>query len=119
MKRLVFAVIVALAAGCPGGQAGAGPTTPAQKVQPKISMEDARAIALAKVPGTIDHEKLKVTKKEAVYSFKIVPTGGSDPNVLTKIEIDGTTGAVLKVKDVKRKDKNDKKDKGKGDDDDD
>lgn len=119
MKRLAFVLSVALAgsAACSGGASanpGGKPTTPAQKVQPKLTIDEARKVALAKVPGTIDHEKLKITKKEAVYSFKIVATGETNPDALTKVEVDGTTGAVLKVKAVKRKDKN-----GKGKDSDD
>ena len=99
--RILICVITVALAGCgpkpAPGKPGEG------DVSPTISMEDARKIALAKVPGTIDHEKLKTSKKKATYSFKIAATGATSPDTLTKVEVDGQTGKITKVKEVKRR----------------
>ncbi len=69
---------------------------------PSISIVAARKLALARVPGTIINEKLKSKTKQtkvAVWSIKIRPrsaAAGSDQ--LTKVEVDATTGAIVKVK---------------------
>ena len=72
---------------------------------PKVTLEAARKIALAKVPGTVLHEKLKHKKKHDVYAIEIKPTNPkSGSTVAKKVEVDATSGAVLKVKDVKAND---------------
>jgi uncharacterized membrane protein YkoI len=78
---------------------------------PHISIADARKIALARVPGTIVHEKLKKHKKKKKkkeeehdhYNIKIAPATQSKKGMVKKVEIDADTGQVLEIKDVKAK----------------
>ena len=72
--------------------------------KPRLSIVDARKIALARVPGKIVHEKLKKKKKEAdQYMIKIVPLTNAKPHFLEKLTIDGDTGKILKIKQVAAK----------------
>ena len=73
----------------------------AEKIAPTFTQEQARKIALARVPGTIVHEKLKQKQKPPVYSIKIQPRDGKPAGMLIKVEVDGITGQVLKAKPVK------------------
>jgi uncharacterized membrane protein YkoI len=75
---------------------------------PKVSLADARRIALAKVPGTIVHEKLKHAKKDKKkahdhYNIKIKPRDHAKADTVKKVEVDAETGQVLEVKDIKAK----------------
>ena len=94
MKRAFVAVLWLGIVGVPS-YAGTTPVTKAQ----------AEKIALAKVPGKVVHDKEK--KKDghlAYYSIKIQPKA---PKALVKkVDVD-PTGKILKVKDVKPKDKDD------------
>ena len=64
-----------------------------------ITQADARKIALAKVPGTVVHEKAKQKDGHEIYSFKIKPKGAK-PDVVKKVEVDDA-GKIVKIKDVK------------------
>ena len=82
---------------------------------PRISIADARKIALARVPGTIVHEKLKKHKKKKKdahdhYNIKIAPQtqpAGSKKGIVKKVEIDAETGQILEIKDTKAKNHDD------------
>ena len=69
---------------------------------PRLSITEARKVALAHVPGKIVHEKLKKKKKKGHdhYNFKIVPLTHAKPHFVEKVTIDGDTGKVLKIKQV-------------------
>lgn len=96
MRRTRLAVILSLAL-------GAAPALAA----PHVTLDEARRIALARVPGTIVHEKLKHPKKKQrgahdVYSIKIAPRDHApDDHRWRKVTIDAESGQVLGVKDVK------------------
>src|SRR5688572_24753733 len=69
------------------------------KVGLKISLAEARKIALERVPGTILREKLRTTTS---YSFKIQPRDSKRlPYVF--VHVDGNTAAILRVKEAKRR----------------
>jgi uncharacterized membrane protein YkoI len=71
---------------------------------PKVSQAEARKIALAKVPGTIVHEKLKHKKDHDFYFIQIKPKNApAKSQMVKKVEIDADTGQVVKVKDIKAK----------------
>ena len=59
----------------------------------KITMEQARAIALKRVPGTIMEEDLEKEKGVLQYSFDVKDASGK----IYDIEIDAKTGKVLKA----------------------
>ena len=83
-------------------------TAAAEKIAPTFTMEQARKIALGRVPGTIVHEKLKQKKKKPpVYSIKILPRDGKPAGMLFKVEVDGLSGQILKAKPVKPRPKPD------------
>jgi len=101
-NTLLLAIILGLA----GAPLTATHDAYADTDKPAISIVTARRIALARVPGTIVNEKLKDAKKKkhkpAVWSIKIRPRSvPASSDQLTKIEIDATTGAIVKLKDVK------------------
>jgi uncharacterized membrane protein YkoI len=102
MKLKTIAAVVSLCLGL--GVAAAAP--------PGIAMEQARKIALARIPGTIVHAKLKkVGKKDKKasapahdhYNIKIVPKDHPKPDTWKRVEVDAVTGQILEVKDVKAK----------------
>lgn len=61
--------------------------------QAKITMEQARAIALARVPGTITEEDLEMERGKLQYAFDIKDASGK----IFDVEIDAKTGAILKA----------------------
>ncbi|HSD89588.1 MAG TPA: PepSY domain-containing protein [Kofleriaceae bacterium] len=84
----------------------AGSLHTAAAAAPKVSEAKAKQIALAKVPGTVVHEKLEHSKKKKHdrWNVKITPKAHPKAGMVKKVEIDADTGAVLKVKDAKAKD---------------
>lgn len=79
-------------------------TTRADAAQ-SVSMSEAKKVALAKVPGTVVHEKLKHPKKKGhdYYSIKIKPRDHAKAGYVKKVEVDKETGQILEIKDVKAK----------------
>ena len=70
----------------------------------KITMEQARAIALKRVPGTITEEDLERERGTLQYAFDIKDASGK----VFDVEIDAKTGKVLKAaEDKEDEDKND------------
>lgn len=81
--------------------AGAAKPAVTSKVPPdlaaraKVSLETARATALAKVPrGKLKSEELEEEHGKLMYSFDIKVPGKSG---VEEVEVDALTGAVLKV----------------------
>jgi uncharacterized membrane protein YkoI len=78
----------------------------ADKHVARVSIVDARKIALSQVPGQIVKEKLKHKQKKHhdrwVYQIKIKPKGEKGDQ-LKKVTIDADTGKILKIKDKKAK----------------
>lgn len=74
---------------------------------PHVSQADARKLALARVPGTVMHEKLKHKNKgHDLYSFKIKPHDASArADMAKKVEVDSENGQIVKIKDVVAKQK--------------
>ena len=73
---------------------------------PSVSMAEATKVAVARVPGTVVHQKLKHKKKKGhdYYSIKIKPRDHAKAGYVKKVEVDKETGQILKIKDVKAKD---------------
>jgi len=95
MPRALLCLLVPLAVTLAAGGASAAP---------KLSLADARKIALARVPGTVMHEKLEHSKKgHDHYNIKIKPRTPKDATMWKKVEVDADTGRVLEVKDAKPK----------------
>jgi len=67
----------------------AGIAGAAQK--PKITMKEARAVALKVAPGTIKSEELENEKGKLIYSFDIA-TSKKD---ITEVNVDAMTGKVV------------------------
>jgi N-methylhydantoinase A/oxoprolinase/acetone carboxylase beta subunit len=66
----------------------------ALKKDAKISIEDARATALKKVPGEIQEEELEKENGKLVYSFDIRATGQKD---ITEVQVSATDGSIVSV----------------------
>ena len=100
LNKLLLSLTLVVAA---ASIAGAPRDAVADSERPPVSIFQARKISLARVPGTIVNEKLKTKKKKPpIWSIKIRPRGlAEDSNHLFKIEVDATTGTIVKVKEVK------------------
>jgi hypothetical protein len=98
MPRVVLFVIALVAS------FGSFDATTASADKARVSLVEARTIALARVPGTIVHEKLKSKKHgNPIYSIKIHAREMKTSTTLKKVEVDGETGKIVKVKDVPAK----------------
>lgn len=61
--------------------------------KPKLSMKQARGIALKAVPGTVKSEEYEHEKGKWVYSFDITT---KDPGV-TEVLVDANTGKIIET----------------------
>jgi uncharacterized membrane protein YkoI len=84
-------LIVALVFG-----SGCREKSPLKPARLPITIEQARAAALAAVPGHITHEEVDFETKRWLYEFEIQPARAD----LTKqeVDVDAMTGAVVTVK---------------------
>jgi Peptidase propeptide and YPEB domain len=64
------------------------------KSQAKISLEEARATALKRVPGTIKEEELEKENGKLVYSFDIQASGQKD---ITEVQVSALDGSIVSV----------------------
>lgn len=71
--------------------------------QAKITMEQAREIALKRVNGTITDQELEKKRGKIIYSFDIKDANGK----VFDVEIDAKTGKVLKVEEDKEDEEKD------------
>ncbi len=62
----------------------------------KLTMERARTIALAKVPGTIVHGELEKEKGRWIYSIEVRPTGETGKRV-KEVNLDANTGEIVEI----------------------
>src|SRR5712691_8884571 len=60
----------------------------------KITMDEAKAIALKKVPGTIDSGELEREHGKLIYSFDIKVSGKSG---ITEVAVDAINGKIIDV----------------------
>lgn len=74
----------------PTGEAGAS-------ARPKLSLEEARAAALKRVPGTVIDAEQEREHGRWIYSFEIQPDDRQQPR--KEVEIDGDDGSVIAVED--------------------
>lgn len=64
------------------------------KAEAKIPVEDARATAVKKVPGTIKEEELEKENGKLVYSFDIQATGEKN---ITEVQVSAIDGSIVSV----------------------
>jgi len=62
----------------------------------RISLEEARTTALARVPGTVQSEELEYEGHRWIYSFEIVPSV-QDRSGIEEVNVDADTGVVVSV----------------------
>lgn len=97
--RPVFTWVVALAiamVSAAGTTAEAGKKTRPPKHQAAIAIEQARAIAIAEVPGVIRTEELEQEHGRWIYSFVIKPTG-EKRKIVKEVNVDADSGAIVDV----------------------
>ena len=63
------------------------------KARPSITMEEARATALARIPGTVKKAELEEEKGLLIYSFDIRDKSGQ----IMEVQVDAKSGAVVSV----------------------
>lgn len=108
----------ALALGTPvltSGAALAKPTT--EDAKAKITAEAAREIALAKVPGTVEHEELEKERGRWVYSFEIRPDGANG-RAVKEVNVAADDGSIVAVEDEDEDDEDSEGDESGEEDDD-
>ncbi len=80
----------------PVAHAAAQAAEAAKPAPHKLSMADARALALARVPGKIHAEELEKEHGAWIYSFEIVPDGGKAGEI-KEVNVDADSGAIAPV----------------------
>lgn len=60
---------------------------------PKITMKEARTIALKKAPGNVKSEELENEKGKLIYSFDIAGKRG-----VTEVNVDAMTGKIVEAR---------------------
>lgn len=100
-KLLITALAIGFLALGLSAQASAQATAPKKskipaslKSQAKISLEDARATALKKVPGEIKEEELEKENGKLVYSFDIQAAG---QKAITEVQVSALDGSIVSV----------------------
>ncbi|HEV7906101.1 MAG TPA: PepSY domain-containing protein [Pyrinomonadaceae bacterium] len=80
--------------------------------QARITMEQARKIALERAPGTIEEEELEKEHGKLVYSFDIRNAGGA----ITEVQVNAKDGSIASVEeeDAKEEAEEKRKEKHKG-----
>ncbi|MBV9494176.1 MAG: PepSY domain-containing protein [Acidobacteria bacterium] len=61
--------------------------------KPKLTMDEARKIALAKAPGTVKSEELEEEHGKLIYSFDIA----TSKTAITEVNVDAMNGKILAV----------------------
>jgi len=97
--RLLTSLTVAAAVSCAAGSLAAQEPTrnvPDSLVaKAKISEDSARAIALKRVPGTVQSTELERARTRLMYDFKIQRNGRKGT---TEVEVNAMTGRIIAVK---------------------
>ena len=93
---LVTMLSISAIAGLPSSVSTALADPPA-RTSPRISMQDARARALERVPGTVLHEELEKEDGRWIYSFEIRPQGVKEGE--KEVNVDADTGTIVAVED--------------------
>ena len=94
---LTLVAAVACAAGSLAAQEAPGPTrsVPDSLVsKAKVSEDSARAVALKRVPGTVQSTELERERGRLMWDFKIQRSGRKGT---TEVEVSATTGKVIAV----------------------
>jgi uncharacterized membrane protein YkoI len=95
MKRILLIACIAGSLGTAGSLFAADPAAPAAAAKKTISMDEARAIALAKVPsGEISGEELGRPDGKLTYVFDILIPGKKGLEIVSVLASDGTVVSV-------------------------
>ncbi len=94
MKRNIGVLVVLLAA---MGAAAPAMAAPKQGKVTQITLADARARALKKVPGKVVEEETENENGRLIYSFDIRPT--ANPKTIKEVNIDAHDGTIVAVED--------------------
>lgn len=100
--RILVASMLALTTNCV--PALVAPTAPGSPH--KVTIEAARKVALAKVPGTVKHEELEKENSRWIYSFEIRPSGGKAGSI-KEVNVDADDGSVVSMEDESEDDDDD------------
>jgi uncharacterized membrane protein YkoI len=91
----LLVVLPLLGAGCEGRERGERERTSQSQLsqQTQITQDQARQTALASVPGTAQRVRLERDAGKVVYEVTVQPQSGG---ALTDVEVDATSGQVVK-----------------------
>src|SRR4051812_22263782 len=95
LPTLTLAAAVSFAAGSLAAQEPTRNVPDSLVSKAKISEDSARAVALKRVPGTVQGTELERERGRLMYDFKIQRTGRTGT---TEVEVNAMTGRVITVK---------------------
>jgi uncharacterized membrane protein YkoI len=96
LPRSVLALLIATIVLAAAASLFAGSQQHQAQHQAKLSLSDARAKALALVPGTVRAKELEHERGRWIYSFEIKPVGETR-KLIKEVNIDADTGAVVSI----------------------
>jgi uncharacterized membrane protein YkoI len=88
----ILAIILTAASLVMGGEAGKAGQDQAS-LQPKVTIDQARATALTRAPGNVEGEKLERKHGLLVYSFDIRNTKGT----ISQVQVNAITGKIVRI----------------------
>jgi uncharacterized membrane protein YkoI len=97
LSQLTVVAVLSLAAGTLAAQEAPAPTRnvpDSLAAKAKVSEDSARAIALKRVPGTLQSTTLERERGRLMYDFKIQRNGRKGT---TEVEVNAMTGKVIAV----------------------
>jgi len=95
--RIALAVAPLGAVAMTAAPATAGPHH--KKPVVKKTLDEAKAIALAEVPGTIKGTELEREHGRWIYSIEIRPTGDQDRRHIKEVNVDANDGTIVTIED--------------------
>lgn len=95
-----------LGTGCEGRERGERERASQSQLsqQAQVTQDQASQAALASVPGTVQRVRLERDAGKIVYDVTVQPQGGG---ALTEVEVDATSGQVLKSQPARADDDDD------------
>ncbi len=94
MKKIIAMLSIASLAACSSNKAVKEPAAK-EAYAAKLSMDEARAIALKEVPGTVVEEELEKEKGIWIYTFEI--RSSAEEGVVKEVNIDADNGKVVSI----------------------
>ncbi|MGC4087506.1 MAG: PepSY domain-containing protein [Polyangiaceae bacterium] len=73
-------------------------SAPARADSKRVPLEEARRVALRRVPGTVLEEALEYDRGKEVYTFNIRPRRARPPDLIVRVKVDPGDGHIISVR---------------------